>query len=134
MFVIGDIAYLGTGIHNGAYENDFYSFNGTTETWTRLKNLDDEDEDYSILLSGGVSFVLNGKGYIVTGGSSNINWEYDPLTDVWEEQPDFEGVSRQDASAFSFGNKAFVLMGRSGSYYFDDIWEYRPDEIVEEDD
>ena len=137
VFVIGDTAYLGSGIHNGAYENDFYAFDGNTEVWTRLKDLDDEDEDYSILFSSGVSFSLNGKGYFVTGVAGSLttkNWEYDPLTDVWEEQPSFEGTARQDASAFVFANKAFVLMGRSGSYYFDDIWEYRPDEIVEEND
>jgi len=137
VFVIGNTAYLGSGIHNGAYENDFYSFDGITQTWTRLKDLDDEDEDYSILLSSGVSFALNGKGYFVTGESGGLtreNWEYDPLTDVWEEQPNYEGTARQDASAFTFANKAFVLMGRSGSYYFDDIWEYRPDEIVEDND
>lgn len=137
VFIIGDIAYLGSGIHNGAYENDFHSFNGTTETWTRLRDLDDEDEDYSILLSSGVSFSLNGKGYFVTGESGGLtkeNWEYDPLTDVWEEQPNYEGTARQDASAFSFADRAFVLMGRSGSYYFDDIWEYKPNEIVEEND
>ena len=42
--------------------------------------------------------------------------------------------ARQDAVSFSFSDKAFVLMGRSGSYYFDDNWEYRPLEESDEDD
>jgi N-acetylneuraminic acid mutarotase len=137
VFTIGNKAYMGTGLHNGAYENDFYVFDGSTETWTRLKDLDDDDEDYSILLSSGVGFSLNGLGYIATGdiaGVSSYVWEYNPNTDTWEEMPNYEGSARQDAIAFSFSDKAYVLMGRSGSYYFDDNWEFRPDEEENEDD
>lgn len=130
VFVINEKAYIGTGIQNGAYQNDFYEFDGISETWKRLKDLDDEDEDYVILLSNGVGFSLNGYGYITTGEASGITtnlWEYNPLTDTWEDRPSYEGTARQDAVAFSFSDRAFVLMGRSGSYYFDDNWEYRPD-------
>lgn len=132
VFVIDDKAYIGTGIQNGAYQEDFYVFDGSSENWTRLKDLDDDDEDYEILLSNGVGFSLNGFGYIMS--PSNSLWEYDPLIDTWDDKPDFEGVARVDASAFSFSNKAFVLMGKSGAYYFDDNWEYRPDEENDEDD
>lgn len=138
VFTINDVAYIGLGIHNGAYEEDFYSFDGTN--WTRLTDLDDDDDDdddYEILLSSGVGFSLNGKGYITTGIAGSItteSWSYDPSTDTWDELPVFEGVARQNASAFTFDDKAYVLMGRSGSYYFDDVWEFRPDEIENEDD
>ncbi len=137
VFVINDNAYLASGLRNGAYENDFYMFDGSSKTWTRLTDLDDDDSDYSVLLSSGVSFTLDGLGYIATGESSGISknlWVYDPATDTWDEDPDFEGTARQDAVSFSFSDKAFVLMGRSGSYYFDDNWEYRPLEEVDEDD
>ncbi|MEI6864810.1 kelch repeat-containing protein [Flavicella sp.] len=136
-FVIGDKAYMGTGIHNGSYENGFYVFDGVTETWTQLTDLDDDDADYSVLLSNGVSFTLDGLGYIATGGASGVSlnlWIYDPSTDTWDEGSYFEGSARQDACAFSFTNRAFIFMGRSGSYYFDDNWEFRPDEEVDEDD
>lgn len=136
-FTIGDLVYMGTGLHNGAYENDFYSFDGSTETWTRLTDLDDDDEDWSVLLSSGVGFSLDGIGYVVTGEASGVTtevWEYDPSDDSWDEFPDYEGSARQDAVAFDFGDKAFVLMGRSGSYYFDDNWEFYPYEEVDEDD
>ena len=138
VFTIDNVAYIGLGIHNGAYEEDFYSFNGST--WTRLSDLDDDeddDDDYQILLSSGVAFSLNGKGYVTTGISGAIttaSWSYDPATDTWLEVPDFEGTARQNASAFSFADKAFVLMGRSGSYYFDDVWEFRPNEYENDDD
>ncbi|XMO85444.1 kelch repeat-containing protein [Algibacter sp. AS12] len=135
VFVIDDIAYIGTGIHNGSVEYDFYSFDGTT--WTSLTDLDDDDDDEYITFTSSVAFSLNGKGYLTTGISgsiTNVCWEYSPLADTWEEVPEFEGSSRQDASAFSFDTKAFVLMGRSSNYYFDDVWEFRPDELENEDD
>ncbi|MDX6746912.1 galactose oxidase [Polaribacter sp. PL03] len=138
VFTINNVAYIGLGIHNGAYEEDFYSYDGNN--WTRLTDLDDDDDDdddFEILLSSGVGFSLNGKGYITTGISGAItteSWSYDPTTDTWEELPAFEGSARQNASAFTFADKAFVLMGRSGSYYFDDVWEFRPDELENEDD
>lgn len=138
VFVIDDVAYIGLGINDGSYEEDFYSFDGTN--WTRLSDLDDDDDDdddYDILLSSGAGFSLNGKGYITTGIYGTLtteSWEYTPSTDTWEELPVFEGSARQNASAFTFGTKAYVLMGRSGSYYFDDVWEFRPDELENEDD
>lgn len=138
VFTIDDVAYIGLGIHNGGYEEDFYSFNGSS--WTRLTDLDDDDDDdddYEIQLSSGVAFSLNGLGYVSTGISGSITtetWSYDPSTDTWDEVPVFEGSARQNASAFTFTDKAFVLMGRSGSYYFDDVWEFRPDELENEDD
>lgn len=139
VFVLNNIAYIGTGRHNGAIEYDFYAFDGTT--WTRLQDIDDDDDDdddVAVPIYSSIAFTLNGKGYFVTGISGSLTnqcWEYTPSTDFWEDDiPVFEGTSRQDASAFSFDSKAFVLMGRSSNYYFDDLWEYRPDEEVDEDD
>lgn len=133
-FTINDKVYIGLGIHNGAYENDFYSFDGNT--WVRLSDLDDDDDD-EILGDSAVGISINGKGYFTTSLSGYLisdTWEYSPETDTWNELPVFEGTARQDASAFNFTDKAFVLMGRSGSYYFDDIWEFKPNEIENEDD
>ncbi|MDY0781433.1 Kelch repeat-containing protein [Tenacibaculum sp. IB213877] len=136
VFVIDEIAYLGTGIHNGSNELDFYSFDGNQ--WTKLQDLEDyNDDDDDLYLSSGVGFSINGKGYFATGISGSLTskcWVYEPLTDTWDEVPDFEGTPRQDASAFTFENTAFVLMGRSSSYYFDDVWEFKPDELEDDDD
>lgn len=134
-FVIDGVAYVGLGIHNGAYETDFYSFDGTN--WNRLTDLDDDDNDDEILLTNAPSFVIGGKGYVSTGIAGALTtetWEYSPETDTWDDVPAFEGSARQDASAFTFDDKAYVLMGRNGSYYFDDIWEFRPNELENEDD
>lgn len=138
VFVIDEVAYIGLGIHNGAYEEDFYSFDGAN--WTRLTDLDDDvddDYDYDILSSSGTAFSLNGLGYVSTGIYGTVltqTYSYNPSTDTWDEIPDFEGTARQNASSFTFSDKAFVLMGRSSSYYFDDVWEFKPNELENEDD
>lgn len=135
LFVIDDVAYIGTGTRNGAVQYDFYAFDGLD--WIRLTDLDDDDMDETITLSNSVGLSLYGKGYLTTGLSSALTtevWEYTPSSDTWDKLPFFEGVSRQDASSFSFDTKAFVLMGRSSNYYFDDVWEFRPDELENEDD
>ncbi len=74
---------------------------------------------------------MNGKGYVATGGtggSGSLVWEYRPSTDRWEELANFEGSSRMNAVAFVINDKAFIATGQSSSYYFEDTWEFFPDE------
>ncbi len=137
VFVINDVAYIGTGLDNGALTDDFYSFDGTT--WTELADMEDEDES-AIGLYDGVGFTIDGKGYFATGistGISNTVWEYTPATDSWEQtETTFQGNARQGASAFTFSDadRGFALMGRSGTFNFDDVWEFKPEEEENEDD
>lgn len=137
VFIIDDVAYIGGGVQNGSIQTDFYSFNGTT--WTSLTDLDDDDEDNEVYVTSGVAFSIDGKGYVGAGLLSSVStsvWEYTPEDDSWDEVPDFEGSARQEASAFTFEdlNTAYVLMGRSGSSYYDDVWEFQPDVLENEDD
>ena len=140
-FVIGNTAYVGTGIHNGGYESDFWALQsdrvGIEEfPWEQLEDLD-YDDDYEVIREGTVAFTLNNRGYIATGNSGYVTssvWEYTPGSDVWEEKTSFEGSSRTDAVAFTINGQAFVSIGRNGSSYYDDIWEFRPDEDYDEDD
>lgn len=138
VFVIDDVAYVGTGLQNGTTVEDFYKFDGTT--WTELTDLDDDDDnDDAFALYDGVGFAIGGKGYFATGVSGSITnqvWEYDPSNDEWEELPELEASSRQGASAFTFESedRGFVLMGKSGSFNFDDIYELKPDETEDDDD
>ncbi len=128
VFVINNIAYIGTGINNLAYEDVFSSYDAATDTWTTLKKLNVVDS-YTISRSNGVAFSLNGKGYVGTGNKNGIRsdfWEYDPVLDTWKAVTSFEGSARLDAAAFTIGNKAIVATGRNGEYYFDDVWYFEP--------
>ncbi len=124
------------GVSNGLYKTDFWVFDPTTEVFTSLLDLDEED-DYNVVRSNAVGFTIDGLGYIVSGyngGVLNSTWEYDPAKDDWEDITGLEGYSRQDAIAFSNGNRAFVLLGRSGSLYLDDNYELFPQEDYDDED
>ena len=138
-FVIGDFAYVGTGSDNGSLEFDFWRFDPMLLPdfpWVALEDLD-EDDDYAIVRESAVAFAMNGRGYVVSGLQGSVTpsvWEYNPLDDRWEEKTALEGAARRDAVAFTVGERGFVATGRSGSSYFDDIWEFRPNEEEDEDD
>ncbi len=134
-FVLNGKGYICTGINNGSYENDLSEYDPATGLWTekrKIANVSDEsyDNDYSIVRSNATAFVINGKAYITTGTNGSLlgdTWEYDPATDLWDKKTAFEGAARLDAVSFSLdGSRGFVATGRSTSYEFDDIWEFKP--------
>ena len=142
-FVIDDKAYICCGVNNGSYVYDFWCFDPSTGVFTQLRDIadtsdDDYDDDYtSIVRANAVSFVIDGKGYLVTGeyGSLLSNyWIYDPATDLWEGEDltAFEGSVRKNAVAFSTGTRGFVVTGQASSSYYDDTWELSPYEYEEE--
>lgn len=136
VFLADDHAYVGGGSNNGAFVYDFWEFEPETETWTGKLDLDEED-DYDLVRIGATTFSLNGMGYLTTGsnGSNQTStWEYLPTLDSWEEKTAFEGTSRQDAVGFTVAGRCYIATGSNGSLRFDDIWEFQPNEELDEDD
>lgn len=132
-FTIGNKVYFGTGASNSINQVDFWVFDTTTETWTRLKDLD-EKSSYEIERANAAMFSIGNYGYISGGNGYVSTWEYDPSTDVWKNKTGFEGASRTDALAIYTSSRAFVLLGKSGNYYFDDMYEFKPFEKYEDED
>ncbi|WP_163711893.1 Kelch repeat-containing protein [Mangrovibacterium lignilyticum] len=130
-FVIDGEAYVCTGVDN-TYNDDFYKYNASANTWTKLRSIsdatdDDFDDDYDIVRNNAVAFTSGGKGYVATGGkntSGSTVWEYNPSTDLWVEKTSFEGSARYNAVAFTINDKGFLTTGQNSSYYFDDIWRF----------
>ncbi|MDD5149239.1 MAG: kelch repeat-containing protein [Flavobacterium sp.] len=139
VFIINDNAYLVTGISNNVMQYDFWLFNGTNESWTKLRDIDRGDsgeynEDYQIIRANASSFVMNGLGYVACGDNSTTVWQYTPTTDLWKEKTSLEASGRIDAVGVSLNNRGFIMLGRSGTSYFDDSWEFKPnDEQVDND-
>ncbi|TRX59113.1 galactose oxidase [Fulvivirga sp. M361] len=138
-FVLDDFAYVGTGSDNGVLELDFWRFDQTLLPdfpWTQMEDLDEED-DYEVIRENATAFTMNGFAYIVSGVRGSVTssvWEYNPRSDFWTEKTPLEGAARTDAVAFSVNERGFISTGRTGSSYFDDIWEFKPfDEEDEED-
>jgi len=141
-FVIDGKGYICTGVNNGSYEKEFYMYDPSSDSWTakrKIYNSSDEsyDDDYAIVRSNAVAFVIGGMAYIATGTIGSLKndvWEYDPVTDLWEPKTNFEGSTRTDAVAFSIAGRGFVLTGKSTSYQFDDIWEFLPNDDYDKED
>lgn len=135
-FTYNNKAYVCTGISNSLYLTDMWEYDPTADTWTKKIALD-YDEDWTITRQNATSFVLDGKAYVLLGDKSATLadvWEYDFSADTWLVKSDFEGASRTNTIAFTVGGKAFVTTGQAGSYYLDDVWEFRPFEESNEDD
>jgi N-acetylneuraminic acid mutarotase len=142
-FVMNGKGYICTGINNGTYENDFYVYDPSSDLWTANRKItdvsdDSYDDDYTIVRSNAVAFVINDKAYIATGTIGNLKndvWEYNPSTDLWDQKTNFEGTTRKDAVAFTTQNgRAFVGTGSNISYEFDDIWEFKPNDTYNKED
>jgi len=144
-FVIDGKAYVISGLDNGSYLEDVYCYDPSTESWTEMREINDDDDDYSydddyvgIARRNAATFVVNGLGYLSCGSTGSIletTWEYDPVEDLWEERTEFEGVSRTEAIGFSFGGDfGYVTTGRNSSYYFDDLYIFDPTAEYDEDD
>ena len=140
-FVIDDKAYVGTGTNNGSYEFDFWELDASLVNtdafpWTEKEDLD-ADDDYDLVRTSATAFSLNGKGYLVAGSRGSILstvWAYTPQLDTWEQKTGLEGASRDDLIGFTVNGRSFAALGKNGSSYFDDIWEFLPNEEYDEDD
>jgi N-acetylneuraminic acid mutarotase len=141
-FVIDGKGYICTGVNNGSYEKDFYMYDPSGDSWTakrKVYNSSDEsyDDDYAIVRSNAVAFVIGGKAYIATGTIGSLKsdvWEYDPAADLWAPKTIFEGTTRTDAVSFSITGRGFITTGKSTTYQFDDIWEFLPNDDYNKED
>lgn len=135
-FTYNGKAYVCTGINNGVFLTDMWEYDPTADSWTKKTALDDDDS-WTILRQNASSFVIDGKAYVFLGektGSLSDVWEYDFSGDTWTEKTDFEGAARTNAVAFTAGGKAIIATGQTGSYYLDDVWEFKPFDEYDEND
>jgi N-acetylneuraminic acid mutarotase len=80
-----------------------------------------------------VGFSIGTGGYIGTGYDSTSFrrsfWVYIQSSNTWQQVESMggstgSGLSRDMASAFVIGNKAYVGLGQGGNPFLNDIWEY----------
>jgi len=111
-FVIKDKAYIGTGYiyqnYNNVYFNDFWQYDSSTATWTKIADFPGESRYEAI------SFSANGKGYVGLGWGKSGNlkdfYEYDPGKNTWTKIADFPDA-RSGASAFVINNVGYIGTG-----------------------
>lgn len=134
-FVYNNVAYVATGTNNGQLVNDFWKYDGTA--WTELRKItnistDSYDDDYSdIIRSNAAAFVMGDTAFLSTGENSGYiskTWAYVISSDQWIRRTAFEGAARSGAVGFAVQNRGYISCGKSSSQYFDDVWEFHPDE------
>jgi len=128
-FVIGNKAYVGGGIDNNQYPDDFYSFDGTN--WAKVASLkSDKDPVYDLTRQAASAFVIGNYGYVVGGKKSavlNTTWKYDPAKNEWvNKHQALPQNAREGAVAFSIDSKGYLTTGANGSFRFDDTWVFTP--------
>lgn len=130
-FLIDGIGYIGTGSTNQTTPEvkDFWSFDPATKIWKQRADFPGSGR------YDAVAFVLGGKAYVGTGYDRNTQVEggykkdfysYNPATNKWAPIADFKGGTRQYATAFTVGERAYVGLGFNGSNFYQDFYEYTP--------
>lgn len=137
-FVLNNKGYIVTGTNNAEIQKELYQFDPSVSSggqWTTKRPLynysnDSYDDHYtSIIRQNAVAFVLGNRAFLATGqngGYVTSTWGYDAETDTWKEYTGFEAKPREGAAAFTVKDHAFVLTGKSGTLYLDNMFEFSP--------
>ncbi|WP_345029746.1 Kelch repeat-containing protein [Ravibacter arvi] len=128
-FTIGELGYAGLGYSaNQERLKDFWEYNPVQKFWTQKAAFG------GTARQDAVAFSIGNKGYVGTGYDGDYKsdfWEYDPASNKWKQVDSLPSTSgsgaRQQAVAFTLGNKAYVGLGFDGNYK-QDFYEYTPDD------
>lgn len=151
VFVIDNRAYIVGGYSNGSPVKDLERFDPSVEKgeyrWYKITQDFAEDyrsRDYNkVYRQQAAAFTINGRGYLCCGlyGSYKSDvWEYIPYggrdnMGVWTEVCSFEGAARYACVGFStskgVGYVGTGMVGTGQNQFYDDIWEFHPDEDYE---
>jgi N-acetylneuraminic acid mutarotase len=81
----------------------------------------------------GIGFSLNGYGYVLTGGANGQVFsatkdffKYDPVTNTWEQLPDYPGPDRGYGIGDVWNGKLYFGFGTDGFSLLNDLWEWDP--------
>ena len=137
VFVVGGKAYV-CGGNDGKAFNDCWEFDPTAPAGSQWK----ERSSFPHKTSAAVAFVLNNKGYIVTGGNNgDIQkelYQYDAEHDVWSTKrplynssndaydDHYTTITRENAVVFTLDKYAFIATGENKSYV-SSTWGYDAD-------
>jgi hypothetical protein len=123
-FSINNKGYVGTGYDSATnLLNDLYEYDEASDSWIQKSNTNGSSTSFA------PSFSLGDKGYYGMGTILLSEfWQYDPLNDLWTQKANYSGAARDQAVSFSIGNRGYIgIGGTTGTFYYDDLWEYTPD-------
>ena len=133
-FSINNKGYVGTGKNGITLFKDFWEYDPASNAWTQKANFPGPPRAWA---SG---FSIGTRGYIGTGSDVSGNniyddfYEWDPATNTWTQKANYpHPASDIDHASFSIGCHGYFACGSnnpsSASLYFNDLWEYTPDNL-----
>jgi N-acetylneuraminic acid mutarotase len=131
-FVINGVAYIGSGkTLDQRYLSDWWAFNPQNNSYSPVASMPSAR-------CGTLSWVLNDKGYVVSGEELNedglpkvadLMWIYDPKANSWHSKLlPFEFIKRRFGSGFTLDSKGYLAFGLSTEFdslsSVGDLWSY----------
>ncbi len=121
-FVLGDFAYIGTGIDLNGLQKDMYRYDAASNIWTQMNDFGGTARKEA------VGFSMGNQGYIGTGDDGVMRddfWQYQPSTDTWIQKASFPGTPRKGSVGWGQFPSGFICMGEDINFnYQNDLWEY----------
>ncbi len=121
-FVIGSIAYVGTGLSASGLKKDMFKYNATTNTWVQLNDFGGTARKEA------AAFSMGDQAYIGTGDDGvklNDFWEYQAATDTWVQKASMPGLARKGAVGWGIFPNAYICSGEDSDFnYSNELWEY----------
>lgn len=119
-FVLNQKAYVAGRIdpNTSNHYKDCWEYDPLNDTWTPKQNL-------IAPFDQGVSFALNGKGYVGLGITNDSLYEYNPILDQWIAKTQYMNASHLNSTAFVINNIAYIGTGTDANNIDSkEFWQY----------
>ncbi len=125
-FSLNGYGYMGLGIDDSTYYNDFWKYDPIGNAWTQ------EADFGGTPRFGSVAFSVCNYGYVGLGEDLNSTyrqdfWRYDPTSNSWTFQNHFPGTGRRSAVAFTVNNMAYIGTGWDANGRTKDFYRFSCD-------
>ena len=120
--------FFGTGFieHN---LDDWWAYSPEKDSWKKQKNVPNKGRINGVALcADNCFFVATGRywrGSLTGGHLKSDILEYNVKRDCWYERGEIP-YGRENAIAFTIGNKAYIGLGENDNELFNDLWAFDP--------
>ena len=116
-----NVAYLGFGASTVQYLRDFWSFDASDSSWTRLADCPCAGRRHPAMISIGDKIYVG----LGDGATGNLDdwWMYNITTNSWTQTADFPGAGRHHPFMFNASGDVFAGLGHAGQVIYRDWYK-----------
>jgi N-acetylneuraminic acid mutarotase len=96
--------YFITGTYSGTYSKDFYVYDPSTDTWTKLADIPEARSNLAMATVKGKIYAIGGDVF------TNSNYVFTPETNTWKTLTSMP-TNRQHVDCGIAGNKIYIMGG-----------------------